>query len=353
MRLANIRLQQFRSYEDQAFEFEPSVNIVIGPNASGKTNLLEAILMVCRGRSYKTTNPAELINHKKPWARIDAMFDADHTRSLKLIREPTPSKLFEIDNQEKKRLSYQDNVPTVLFEPAQLFLLTSSPEIRRNFIDDILEQTATGFGAVRRSYLRTLKQRNSLLKSSDYTRAKQEVFAWNIRLSESAGEYVEYRLKLIERLNKNITKHYNHIASAKHKLLLSYQTTANTDNYASTMLQKLEQSFTIDHARGFTTSGPHRDDISLQIDKHQLKETASRGEVRTALLALKLTEANLIEKDTSQQPLFLLDDVFGELDGARRHALTDFLKNHQAFITTTDADVVTHNFAKTTNQIVL
>src|SRR5690606_545665 len=129
----NIRLQHFRSYGDQAFEFEPSVNIIIGPNASGKTNLLEAILLLCRGKSYKTPSTHELVQHKESWARLDGMFEGDHSRSLKLIVEP-PDKQFEVDNEPTKRLPYSDRIPVVLFEPSQLFLLTSSPEVRRGFV---------------------------------------------------------------------------------------------------------------------------------------------------------------------------------------------------------------------------
>lgn len=352
MKLVNIRLQHFRSYSDQAFEFEPNVNIIIGPNASGKTNLLEAILLLCQGKSYKTSNIEELVQHKKPWARLDGMLEDDHQRSLKLFVKQS-EKQFEINGERKKRIVHIDNIPVVLFEPAQLFLLTSSPEVRRGFIDDILEQTTPEFSRVRRDYQRTLKQRNGLLKSLDQKRTMREIFVWNIRLSEIAGEYVTYRLLLISKINKTITTHYNHIAGTKHTLHLNYQTQFEISQYANLLLNKLEENFTLDYARGFTTVGPHRDDIGIYIDNHELKQTASRGEVRTTLLALKLTEASLLEQETTQRPIFLLDDVFGELDGKRRHALTDFLQNHQAFITTTEADVLASNFVRNTQTIAL
>src|SRR6185436_8094724 len=162
--ITDLRLQHFRSYKDAAFELGPGVNIIVGPNASGKTNLLEALLVLGRGNSYRAKD-AELVMFKKEWARLDADLP-DSKRVVKL--QPTPdgkvAKTFEIDGQSVSRLTTARSLPIVLFEPNHLLLLNSSPELRRTFLDDLLEQTVPGFGATRRHYKRVLAQRNTLLK---------------------------------------------------------------------------------------------------------------------------------------------------------------------------------------------
>lgn len=351
--ITTIHLQHFRSYADTPFEFEPGVNVVMGPNASGKTNLLEAIHTLARGNSYKSIKTEELIQHSAEWARVDAWLEGGHQRTLKIKRTQPVSKELVIDDKVLKRVLPRHTIPAVLFEPSQLFLITSSPDMRRSFLDDILAQTNEGFVRTQKDYTRALKQRNALLKSPNPTAAKQQVFAWNVRLSELAGQYVASRLELIEYINGSLGELYNHIAHTNNTVKLEYASKLSPVQYASEMLVHLERGFDEDYARGFTTVGPQRDDIRIIIDGKELRETASRGEVRTALLALKIQEAKLLEEQTGIKPLFLLDDVFSELDGARRHALTDFLQSHQTFITTTDADLITQHFTQKSNVIAL
>lgn len=329
------------------------MNVVMGPNASGKTNLLEAIHAVARGVSYKPVKTEELIQHDAEWARVDAWLEGGHQRTLKLKRTQPVSKELIVDEKVLRRILPRYTIPAVLFEPSQLFLITSSPDMRRSFLDDILVQTNEDFVRVQKDYMRALKQRNALLKSPSPAAAKQQVFAWNVRLSELAGQYVAQRVQLIEYINTSLAELYNHIAHTNNSVKLEYASKIGAAQYASEMLVRLERSFDEDYARGFTTVGPQRDDIRIIIDGKELRETASRGEVRTALLALKIQEAKLLEEKTGVKPLFLLDDVFSELDGARRHALTDYLQSHQTFITTTDADLITQHFTQKSNVIAL
>src|SRR6476469_4818869 len=137
--IANLRLQNFRSYTDETFEFSPSVNIVVGPNASGKTNLLEAVLVVARGSSYRAKD-SELVSFGKDWARLDALVNDEDTRVIKLMSEPMPSKSYELSGKPYKRLSLAHSMPIVLFEPNNLQLLHGSPDGRRNYLDELLEQ---------------------------------------------------------------------------------------------------------------------------------------------------------------------------------------------------------------------
>jgi DNA replication and repair protein RecF len=340
--ISDIRLQSFRSYNDETFEFGEGVNIIVGPNASGKTNLLEAILVTCSGSSYRAGS-AELITFSKPWARLEAHVDG-RARIVKIDNRVQPAKkTYEIDDRVYARLPHSKTVPWVLFEPSHLRLLHGSPESRREYIDDLLEQTVTGFGAQRRAYKRTLAQRNNLLKKLSPTGANQ-LFAWNVRLSELGGQIFDQRRALVSQLSPQVAELYNQLSNDDKRVELVYRATCSQNNYGSQMLHKLEASMEDDILRGFTACGPHRDDFSLVLNSRPAPEVASRGEIRTALLALKIAELRLVESIRGSKPILLLDDVFSELDGARRQALTKHLANYQTFITTTDADVVLQHF---------
>ncbi len=340
MAIDNIRLQNFRSYQDNTFEFEDGVNIIVGANASGKTNLIEAILVLCRGNSYRAGD-RDLLQHQNSWARVDGSIHGQK-RSVKLkLQHETVSKECVINGTVFKRLSMPRTVPAVVFEPNHLRLLTESPEPRRSFVDDIIEQTIPSFGIIRRQYKRALTQRNSLLKQ-DFL--PNQMFVWNIRLSELGGQVAGHRIAFIDNNQRQLGEIYNKLAGKKTPISMTYETKLDSQSYGNAMLNELEKRTIIDRERGFTSVGPHRDDIGLFIGGYSLATTASRGETRTILLALKLLEVQSLENARGEKPILLLDDVFGELDGARRLALTEYLRDHQTFITTTDADIVVQHF---------
>lgn len=349
--ITDIRLQQFRSYRDESFEFNNGVNIVVGPNASGKTNLIEAILVVCSGGSYRAKD-RELVGFDRPWARLDAHTVNNELRTVKLVvsNNSLVEKTMTIGANTYKRLSLQKTIPAVVFEPQHLLLLSGSPELRRGFIDDLLERLNTDFGAIRRQYKRTLAQRNALLKL-DRRHGGTQLFAWNIRLSELGGQIVARRIDLLTKLNDQLPELYSSIAHSKAKVEFVYDATCKGGQYGSTMLKNLEKSSVLDFQRGFTAYGPHRDDLVLYLNEHRSQEAASRGEIRTLVLVLKILELKLLHDSRDQTPILLLDDVFSELDGARRRALTQFLQPYQTFITTTDADVVVQHFMQDCNII--
>jgi len=328
------------------------VNIIVGPNASGKSNLLEAVLVIARGTSYRAGD-TELIAFNHPWARLDATLKGGAKRTVKITNNGGSStKAYVFDDKPYTRLTHQHALPVVLFEPNNLLLLNGQPEARRLYMDDLLEQLEPSFGATRKHYRRVLSQRNALLKRQPHD-IEQQVFVWNVRLSELGGHIAKQRIELVEKLNKQLGGIYKKIAQAKTKVTAAYESPLPFENYETALLRKLEASLERDILRGFTAVGPHRDDLVLRFDNVPASETASRGETRTALLALKVFELEILEKVRGQKPILLLDDVFSELDGKRRHALTDYLQNYQTFITTTDADLVLHNFAQSTNLIAL
>lgn len=354
--ITDLRLQHFRSYEDESFELSPGVNIIVGPNASGKTNLLEAVLVVARGGSYRAGD-AELIAFGQPWGRLDAHLPDNTLRTIKITNEPPKlSKTYELEGKTYKRLSLGLSLPVVLFEPNHLQLLSGGPDRRRTYLDDLLEQTTPGYGTIRRQYMRALAQRNSLLKKSASQSVKQietQIFPWNLRLSQLAGQIVRHRSALVEQMSQTIGELYDKLSQSQASVSVVYESAWAPDVYETSFLHKLESSLELDRLRGFTASGPHREDLLVLFEGRRAAETASRGETRTAVLALKIIELKIIEAARQQTPLLLLDDVFSELDGKRRHTLTDYLAPYQTFITTTDADLAVQHFTHNCNVIPL
>jgi len=342
-----LRLQHFRSYIDASFMLGGGVNIIVGPNASGKTNLLEAVLVVATGGSYRVRD-AELMQYDASWARLDAQTD-EGARTVKMqLSEPgRVLKSFEIDGQKLSRLLQPRTVPVVLFEPNHLLLLHGAPDLRRAFLDDLLEQAVPGFGPMRKHYRRVLIHRNALLKRQPRDLTDQ-LFVWNLRLSELGGKIVRERQQLVSQFAGRMSDLYTAAAGKTHTVTLEYMTQFPGVEYETALLKKLESSTEVDTQRGFTAYGPHRDDLIVAIDGHAASESASRGETRTLVLALKVLELQLLEQIRGSRPLLLLDDVFSELDARRRQALTRFVGHYQTFITTTDADVVAHHFADST-----
>ncbi len=348
--ITDIRLQNFRSYEDGSFEFDSGVNIIVGPNASGKTSLLEAILMISLGRSYRAKD-AEALRHDAPWLRLD-VHTQDGSRSLKLVPAGTTlAKTFVLNDVTVRRLSLQKQLPVVLFEPNHLYLLHGQPDGRRDYLDGLLEQLRPGYASLRRQYRRTLAQRNRLLKQPH--NVTEQIFVWSIRLGELGGQIAAERQWLVGRIADRLPQLYGELSRTDKVISVAYTSGCDVAQYSSDMVYRLEQSLERDLERGFTSYGPHRDDMSVWVDGHLAQEAASRGEIRTLVLGLKIIELELLQEYRNQPPLLLLDDVFSELDGARREALTNELQSHQTFITTTDADIIIKNFSQHSNLIAL
>lgn len=346
MVFTDIRLQNYRSYKEASFELDGGVTIIVGPNAAGKTNLIEALLLVSNNHAYRGKNG--IINHDSDWARIDVHTDSNEVRTLKIKQDEKkekPSTQFVLGGKNFLRLSAAHKHPAVLFEPNHLLLLHGEPQARRDYLDSLSSIIDDSYEATLNKYKRTLAQRNALLKKPNPDQS--QMFVWNVRLAGFAEAIVKQRLKTLEAINNRLSDVYSKISGKKSSLQAAYKSPLNTDNYSASHLKKLDSDMELDRLRGFTSSGPHREDFVITLNSKPISTTASRGETRTLLLALKTIELEILEEKTDTKPLLLLDDVFSELDGARRKALTKFLDKYQTIITTTDADVVLKNFSQT------
>lgn len=338
---SSITLKNYRSYIESSFEFGEGVTIIIGPNASGKTNLLEAVYLLCQGSAFRSGDK-DLIRSGSKWARADSVVQGQ-SRVLKLTESsPRTKKIIEIDDSPKSRLTFQETIPVVLFEPDDSRIVGGSPERRRLYVDTLLCNISPVYKKNLSQYKRALKQRNNLLKSGTQ---EKSMFAWNMVLARHASEIVLLRKDLVSRLNESLSDVYGQLASKPHKLTINYESNPPNNNYLQSYIHKLEKLYSLDRERGFTSLGPHRDDIKIFIDDKDAGMFASRGEGRTITLALKILEMKLIEQVRAEKPILLLDDVFSELDGTRRRMLTSYLKDHQTIITTTDADIVGKKFS--------
>ncbi len=352
MIFTDLRLQQYRSYSDASFELGAGVNIVVGPNAAGKTNLLEAVMVSAIGKSYRARDTA-LVSYDHSWARVDVHTTDSVLRTTKLQTDATDrlQKTFEVDGKVYKRFPAIHKQPVVLFEPNDLQLIESEPTLRRSYLDDLLEQYVPSYEQHRSHYKRVVAQRNALLKQG--SRGTSQLFAWDLRLVDLGEQLVTRRLSLIDEINESISSIYTMIAGHDKNIKIRYESSIDTSNYGTNLLKKLESSVQLDTARGFTGNGPHRDDMVVYFGDQPAVKSASRGETRTLILSLKIIELKILEKERSVRPILLLDDVFSELDGARRRALTSLLKDYQTIITTTDADIVVRHFSNKCNVIAL
>ena len=339
MLVRQIELVNFRSYEQAKFELHPDLTLVVGPNASGKTNLLEALYVLALTRSFRAKD-VDLVRHGTGFYRVAV--SASDNNELAIGYKSTngvTEKRVTHGRTRKTLAAHIGKLPVVLFEPNDLWLLSGPPDQRRKYLDILLSQTDPQYLAALTDYRHVLKQRNRLL--DDEWLARQQVFAWDMQLSQAAAVIYRARLALIDYINSVITDVYRSIAGAPVELELAYKPTIEATDYAAEFPKALADNLNRDLAAGFTTIGPHREDFAVHFKDRSLGGVASRGEVRSVVLGLKLTEVKYLEQKREAKPILLLDDVFSELDSDRRGLLIKLLAGYQTVITTTDADAVT------------
>lgn len=345
MSFQQVELVNFRSYPKSKFSFDAATTIIIGPNGSGKTNILEALYLLSTGKSFRAADP-ELLRHKKDWFKVVGQTRVGELEVRYEQANQNPKKILH-KNQPVKMMDYIGQLPVVLFEPEDLAIVNGAPARRRRFIDAILSVTDKKYFEALLTYRRILKQRNSLLKSG--SRAREQIFAWDIKLAELADYIVKARHKLAKYLNKNINERYKAISNKKADITIAYDSNVEIKDYTTKLLEKLERSLPRDLALGFTTAGPHRDDLKVLFGGASADYSASRGETRTLVLALKQLEQEYIADKQGRLPVLLLDDVFSELDETRQDYLLKNLAGEQTIITTTDINRIKSNRLKDYN----
>jgi len=331
MKIAKLQLKQFRSYESKSVSFDDNVTLIVGKNGAGKTNILEAIHILLSGSSFRDSD-SEVMRRGGDWWQIKGVIDGVDRE----VRYESAKKSTTIDDKTYQRLSDTHKIPLVLFEPDDLLLIHAQPGARRAYIDKFLSHLSHDFTQSKKRYDRALRQRNTLLKQP--TIDSDTVFVWDMMLAREGAYIRAQREVLLAQYNEALSEDYEHIASKKTTIVVEYKSTIHASNYEQALLSELESRLERDRYLGFTSVGPHRDDVIFMMNDTRMDTNASRGEIRSLLLALKQFESDVIERTIGSPPIVLLDDVFSELDSERQATLLSLFVSNQVIITTTEYD---------------
>lgn len=337
MYVKSIELKNFRNYKDLKLDFDPVLNIIKGQNAQGKTNLIEAVFIMGLGRSFRTNKDSEMINFGENFSRAFSVIeDEDNERKIEIIYQKD-GKVVYVDGVKLQRTAdLLENLYVVIFSPEDLKIVKEGPENRRRFIDRELCQIKPVYYSDLGNYKRILKQRNYLLKEKNKNRALLEVF------DESLANYgiriAEERYRFIEELGKISKSIHKDISGNKEELEISYESKISKGITKENYKKELDKCLENDYFKGFTSFGPHKDDLCMKVNGIDIRTFGSQGQQRTAALSLKLAEIEIIKKETGKNAVLLLDDVLSELDVYRQKYLISCVKDIQVFITTTEID---------------
>ena len=337
MYIKEITLKDFRNYKDLHTSFHPRVNIFLGKNAQGKTNLLEGIYLNAMARSFKTSKDKELIRFGKEFCKIrtTAYFDGDdHVNEIVVNKEG--KKGIKLDGVKIKKTSeLLDRVFIIIFSPEDMKIVKDEPEKRRKFVDRELCQIKPGYYSDLSDYKRTLKQRNTYLKESIIDVSILDI--WDRELAKYGARVAVRRNEFIKKINDISRQIHSRISGGKEILDIKYESNIDvSDNTEKSFYQLLCDVREDDIKNRNTGRGPHKDDLKISADSIDLRKFGSQGQQRTAALSLKLSEIKLIEEEMGEKPILLLDDVLSELDNDRQTYLINSLGGNQLFITTTD-----------------
>jgi DNA replication and repair protein RecF len=336
--LSTLIIENFRSYSRSDFIFDPKVNLIIGHNGSGKTNILEAIYFLSSGKSFRSTSLSQLINWNSPFTSVRGKVSKNSEPvelEAQLIKDSAKislSRKFLIDQVVKTRPKYLGTLKTVIFEPEDIRLVTGSPTRRRDYLDSVFATTEWRYAQALSQYHRALKHRNELLDLiREGKNQRSELFYWDQSLIKNANLVHTYRLNFTKSVNSFFQ---NHPFSEIRSLSINYHPSILTQD-------KLNNNYSLDLNLGYTQAGIHRDDFSFDSDVFSASDKnlafwGSRGQQRLAVLALRLGQINYLEETYSQKPVLLLDDIFSELDPEHRQLVVNICGKYQTIFTSAE-----------------
>ncbi len=353
MKLNRLLLRNFRNYEEEAVLWHPDVNIIYGENAQGKTNLLEAIAYLSLGSSFREQKEEKILNWEKDFFFLEAELERGGEENLLSAGYSNKRKLWKKNGIPCKKMSeIAGFLHTVVFTPEDLEIVKKGPEIRRHFLDREMVQLYSGYHLYLNQYKKALQQRNNLLKQLSYqSHVSQEeqnalLYPWEAELAKSGAFITQKRAEMLLTLNTIASAIHSHLSGQQEQLVMTYQRGGGSGELpAAKTVQEIEpllfkayeKKRAEDMKRGITSTGPHRDDFKITINDIDARNYGSQGQQRTAALAIKLSEVELVKSVKGYYPLLLLDDVLSELDHNRRASLLNMMFDKaQIFITTTD-----------------
>ncbi len=329
MIIKSINLTNFRNHDTYHLDCNDDTTLILGKNGCGKTSVLEAIYILTRGKSFRATDQ-DIIKRETEFYRVEIINNSGEKSTVTFDGK---TKTFTIMDKKTRRLPKNHKYPVVLFLPSDLNLISGSPSRHREYFDRLFSQLDEKYSNYLSRYEKALRQRNEILKS-DYVETSS-LFSWNLLLAKYGTYIYQTRQQLVDRINSSLEKTYFSIAKKNDNLTLNYQTEIsikNEDSYLKNLESNLEKDLYLKH----TSYGIHRDNFIFYFNDKPADGSASRGETRSIVLALKFIEAEIIKEKTGSKPLILLDDVFSELDESRRKALVQNFKHHQIIITSVE-----------------
>ncbi|MCQ2551745.1 MAG: DNA replication/repair protein RecF [Clostridia bacterium] len=335
MYFKKITLNNFRNYKNLELEFDKNLNLFLGKNAQGKTNLLESLFITGLGKSFRTNKDQDMIAFGEKNSKVICLVGQDDNNETEIeINFSNEGKIIKVDGVKLQRtIDLLENVYIVVFSPDDLRIVKDGPDNRRRFLDRELCQIKPLYYSDLGNYKKVLKQRNQLLREKNKDKKLFEVF------DESLANYgiriVNERKIFTERL-LNISKNiHKEISQGAENLEISYETKITTNEE---YIDQLHKNMENDYIKGYTSFGPHKDDLAISINGTDIRQFGSQGQQRTASLSMKLAEIGLIKQETGENAVLLLDDVLSELDKDRQRYLIEAMKDVQVFVTATEVD---------------
>ena len=344
MNLQELNLRSFRNYEEVRLEFEPGVNLIVGDNAQGKTNLLEAISYLGSGKSFRAQKTSEMVRFGDDFAEINGkVFSQERQQELRylLFAGSRPRQIFRNGAKKKTAADLAGVLPTVLFCPEDLLILKMGSSQRRRFGDLALCQLRPNYDAALTEYHRILEQKSRILKDRFENPILLDILPeYNTRLCQVGALLISYRARFYEGLGKAAAKFHNQFSGGVENFTLDYKTVSTVkDPFApisvltNDLMDHLDRHYRAELETAQCLTGPHKDDFTVSLSGIDLKAYGSQGQTRTAAISLKLAQRELMGREWGEEPVLLLDDVLSELDPGRQDFVLNQIVSGQVFIT--------------------
>lgn len=357
MYLDHFVVNNYRNLSEIDTHFDPNVNIFIGKNAQGKTNLLESIYFLALTRSHRTNNDKELIAFNQDFANLSGnVHKSQVDLDLRVLITKKGKKVWVNRIEQAKLSKYVGKLNAILFSPEDLDLIKGAPTLRRKFMDQEFGQVNSEYLFFASKYRQVLQQRNNYLKQLLKGKTKDQLFldVLSDQLSGIAAEIISRRFKFLDYINEYAADAYQHISLAGEDLKIVYhpsvtkiQKDDSTEEIYHKLLDNFQKNRPLELRKATTMFGPHRDDLEFKLDQKNAHLYASQGQQRSIALSIKLAEIQLVHRLTDEYPLLLLDDVMSELDHSRQSALLNYIHGKtQTFITTTDLEGISWEIIK-------
>lgn len=343
MRIKNLSLKNFRNYIDERVEFSDGLNVVFGKNAQGKTNCAEAVFYLCTGISPRSRRDKQLIRRGEQCAEISAEAEGRYGKMLISAKITETGREFKLNgNKITRNADLLGNLFSVFFSPHELRLIQDGPDERRRFLNVSISQLSRPYYTALSRYNKILEQRNNLLKSRSLEAVYDSLPVWDEQLCKYAAVVASKRAEYIEMLSPLAKEAHSYLTDGAEELCISPEKKykGSAAELETRLFAELSANYERDIRLGYTASGPHRDDIDIEINGDDAKTYASQGQTRTAALSIKLAEVEIFKRLSGEYPVLILDDVMSELDLPRRKKLVERTSGLQTILTCTHAERV-------------